>query len=238
MEGVQSETCRGTLMTSEMLFSAKDLHKSFHSGTGKIDILKGLEFNIDKGEMMAVVGASGSGKTTLLQILGTLDSPDSGKILFNGKNLTTMNEKSLSNFRNKSVGFIFQFHHLLPEFTALENVMMPGLIAGKSKKEMEGPATDLLKQVELDQRTDHRINELSGGEQQRTALARALIMKPSLLLADEPTGNLDDRSGNIVFELIQNLCKELQLATIMVTHNRELAGKMDISRTLKDGIFQ
>lgn len=222
----------------EPLFSAKDLYKSFHSGPEKIQILNGLEFSIEQGEMMAIVGASGSGKTTLLQILGTLDSPDSGAIFFKGKNLTAMSDNALSGFRNKSVGFIFQFHHLLPEFTALENVMMPGLIAGKSKDEMEAPARELLQQVELNHRTSHRVNELSGGEQQRTALARALIMKPSLLLADEPTGNLDARSGNLVFELIRSLCKDLQLATIMVTHNRELAKKMDEIRTLKDGIFQ
>ena len=223
--------------TQETLFSAKNLYKSFHSGTEKIQVLNGLEFSINRGEMMAVVGASGSGKTTLLQILGTLDSPDSGEILFKGKNLTAMNDNDLSRFRNKSVGFIFQFHHLLPEFSALENVMMPGLIAGKSKDEMEEPAKELLKQVELDHRTSHRVNELSGGEQQRTALARALIMEPSLLLADEPTGNLDNRSGSIVFALIKSLCKERDLATIMVTHNKELAGQMDVSRTLKNGIF-
>jgi lipoprotein-releasing system ATP-binding protein len=221
----------------DALLTAKNVYKSFHSGTEKIQVLNGLEFSIDKGEMMAIVGASGSGKTTLLQILGTLDSPDSGELLFKGKDLTAMNDNALSSFRNKSVGFIFQFHHLLPEFTALENVMMPGLIAGNSKDTMEAPARELLQQVELDHRTGHRVNELSGGEQQRTALARALIMKPSLLLADEPTGNLDDRSGSIVFDLIKSLCKERELATVMVTHNRELAGQMDVTQTLKDGIF-
>ncbi len=187
--------------------------------------------------MTAVVGASGSGKTTLLQILGTLDSPDNGKLLFKGDELTSKNEAYLSQFRNTSLGFIFQFHHLLPEFSAIENVMMPGLIAGKKKHEMEEPARKLLEQVELGHRTEHRVNELSGGEQQRTALARALVMKPSLLLADEPTGNLDARSGNLVFDLIKSLCRDLQLATIMVTHNRDLAKKMDVSCTLRDGVF-
>jgi lipoprotein-releasing system ATP-binding protein len=225
------------MTNQETLLTAKNLCKSFHSGTEEIQVLNGLEFSLSQGEMMAIVGASGSGKTTLLQILGTLDTPDSGEILFKDKNLTGMNDNALSRFRNKSVGFIFQFHHLLPEFTALENVMMPGLIAGKSKDEMEKPAKELLKQVELDHRTSHRVNELSGGEQQRTALARALIMQPSLLLADEPTGNLDGRSGSIVFDLIKFLCKERQLAAIMVTHNNELAGQMDVSRTLKDGVF-
>ncbi len=224
-------------MSQEKFFSAQNLYKSFYSGTEKISVLQGLEFSISTGEMMAIVGASGSGKTTLLQILGTLDTPDSGKITFKGDNLTEMNDNELSSFRNKSVGFIFQFHHLLPEFSALENVMMPGLIAGKTKQEMEIPAKELLQQVELGQRIDHRVNQLSGGEQQRTALARALIMKPSLLLADEPTGNLDGRSGSMVFALIKELCRNLQLATIMVTHNSELAAQMDVSRTLKDGVF-
>ncbi len=224
-------------VSEQPLFTARDLHKSYHSGTDTIHILKGLDFSINKGEMTAVVGASGSGKTTLLQILGTLDSPDSGDLLFQGESITSKNETYLSNFRNQSLGFIFQFHHLLPEFSAIENVMMPGLIAGKKKHEMEEPARQLLEQVELGHRTEHRVNELSGGEQQRTALARALIMKPSLLLADEPTGNLDARSGNLVFDLIKSLCRDLQLATIMVTHNRELAGKMDVSCTLQDGVF-
>jgi len=219
---------------TETLFKADNICKSFHSGTEKIEILKGLELSINGGEMMAIVGASGSGKTTLLQILGTLDSPDSGTIMFKGKDITAMSDKALSKFRNQSVGFIFQFHHLLPEFTALENVMMPGLIAGKTKNEMKGPAKQLLEQVELDHRANHRVNELSGGEQQRTALARALVMKPSLLLADEPTGNLDTRSGGLVFDLIQSLCRDLQLASIMVTHNQELARQMDSTFVLKD----
>ena len=216
------------------LFSAENLSKSYHSGTEKIQVLKGLDFSIEKGEMMAIVGASGSGKTTLLQILGTLDTPDSGEIFFQGSNLSTQTEGELSRFRNQSVGFIFQFHHLLPEFSTLENVMMPGLIAGKTKEEMDQPARQLLQQVELEQRVNHRVNELSGGEQQRTALARALIMKPSLLLADEPTGNLDTRAGNLVFDLIKSLCRDLELATIMVTHNKNLARQMDSIFILED----
>ncbi len=220
------------------LFRAENLFKSYHSGTEEIHVLKGVNLAINKGEMMAIIGASGSGKTTLLQILGTLDNPDSGELFFEGKGLSKKSERDLSRFRNRSVGFIFQFHHLLPEFTALENVMLPGLIAGRKKDEMEEPARRLLSQVELDHRTSHRVNELSGGELQRTALARALVMNPALLLADEPTGNLDSRSGNLVFELIHSLCKELSLASIMVTHNTELAGKMDSSSILQDGILQ
>ncbi len=224
--------------STKMLFRAENLCKSFNSGTEKIQILSKVNLSIRQGEMMAIVGASGSGKTTLLQILGTLDTPDSGKLLFNDEDLSAKNEKQLSGFRNKSVGFIFQFHHLLPEFTALENVMMPGLIAGKSKEEMAPAAITLLKQVELGHRHEHRVNELSGGEQQRTALARALIMQPALLLADEPTGNLDTRSGNLVFDLIKDLCKDLSLAAIMVTHNQDLARQMDISCLLENGMLQ
>ena len=219
------------------LFSAENLCKSYHSGIEKIQVLNGLNFSIDKGEMMAIVGSSGSGKTTLLKILGTLDTPDSGELFFQGKNITAKTENELSRFRNQSVGFIFQFHHLLPEFSALENVMMPGLIAGKNKDEMEEPARQLLQQVELEHRTGHRVNELSGGEQQRTALARALIMQPSLLLADEPTGNLDARSGDLVFDLIKSLCRDLELATIMVTHNKRLARQMDSTFILEKTIL-
>ncbi|MBL4903671.1 MAG: ABC transporter ATP-binding protein [Desulfocapsa sp.] len=219
------------------LFTARNLCKSFHSGTTTIQILNELDFSIDKGEMVAVVGASGSGKTTLLQILGTLDTPDTGELLFEGDTLTSKNDGELSKFRNKSLGFIFQFHHLLPEFSAIENVMMPGLIAGKKKDEMEEPARKLLEQVELSHRTEHRVNELSGGEQQRTALARALVMKPALLLADEPTGNLDVKSGNIVFELIKSLCRDLGLAAIMVTHNQELARQMDSIFILENAVL-
>lgn len=223
---------------SKELFRAENLCKHFSSGTEKIQVLNDVNLSIRQGEMMAIVGASGSGKTTLLQILGTLDTADSGKLLFQDEDLGAKNENQLSRFRNKSVGFIFQFHHLLPEFTALENVMMPGLIAGKKKEEMAPIATRLLKQVELDHRLEHRVNELSGGEQQRTALARALIMKPALLLADEPTGNLDVRAGNLVFDLIRDLCKDLSLATIMVTHNRDLAKQMDVSCLLQNGRLQ
>ena len=219
------------------LFTACNLCKSYQSGTKKIHILNGLDFSINKGEMMAVVGASGSGKTTLLQILGTLDTPDSGELLFEGESLTAKSDGELAGFRNQSIGFIFQFHHLLPDFSAIENVMMPGLIEGKKKSEMEGPAKKLLKQVELDHRTEHRVHELSGGEQQRTALARALIMKPSLLLADEPTGNLDARAGNLVFDLIKSLCRDLELAAIMVTHNKELAQQMDSTFVLENTIL-
>ncbi len=216
-------------------FQAEDIAKTYHSGTDTLTVLKGINLTVETGEMTAIMGESGSGKTTLLQILGTLDSPTNGQLYINDEPLLKKNAAELARFRNKSIGFIFQFHHLLPDFTALENVMMPALIAGKSRKEMVLPATVLLEQVELSHRTTHKINQLSGGEQQRAALARALIMNPSLLLADEPTGNLDSRTGNVIFELLRNLCRNRSLSIIMVTHNKTLAGQMDRCLNLKDG---
>ncbi|MEE4240316.1 MAG: ABC transporter ATP-binding protein [Desulfopila sp.] len=220
-----------------ILFEAKEVGKTYDDGTKKIDVLKGVNITISPGEMTAIMGASGSGKTTLLQVCGTLSQPSSGDILFEESSLLSKSATELAEFRNSKLGFIFQFHHLLPEFTALENVMMPALIAGYRKKQIHDKALGLLKQVELDHRIHHRINTLSGGEQQRTALARSLIMQPKLLLADEPTGNLDSRSGEIVFNLLQGLCRERSLAVIMVTHNTALAAKMDSVHTLKDGVL-
>ncbi len=220
---------------SKPLLQALDIHKTYTSGLREIDILKGIDLEVRAGEMTAVVGASGSGKTTLLQILGTLAAPTSGQLLFRSGRLDQKNDRELAEFRNRSLGFIFQFHHLLPEFSALENVMMPALIAGKSKAEIEEPAKRLLAAVELDHRWEHRVHELSGGEQQRTALARSLIMEPELLLADEPTGNLDSRAGELVFNLLKALSSERSLAVLMVTHNRLLADQMDRCLTLIDG---
>jgi lipoprotein-releasing system ATP-binding protein len=219
------------------LFQAKNLKKTFDDGTKIIEVLKGIDLSISSGEMTAIIGASGSGKTTLLQVCGTLSSPGSGELFFEDKSLMKLNSNELAAFRNRELGFIFQFHHLLPEFTTLENVMMPARIAGVKAKNIHDKAVQLLEQVELDHRLNHKINNLSGGEQQRTALARALIMQPKLLLADEPTGNLDSRSGEIVFNLLHNLCRERSLALIMVTHNMELAGRMDSVHTLKDGVL-
>ncbi len=219
------------------LFQATGISKTFPVGAERLTVLSDINLAIEPGEMTAIVGASGSGKSTLLKILGTLESPTTGELFFQGESLIKQNDRELAGFRNRSLGFIFQFHHLMPEFTALENVMMPALIAGRSKKDMEQSASKLLARVELDHRTNHRVAELSGGEQQRTALARALIMEPALLLADEPTGNLDSRAGNLVFDLLHQLCRERKLATIMVTHNMELAGRMDHCCTLKDGVL-
>ena len=217
------------------LFQAEGIRKEYLSGEEKLTVLDQVDITIEAGEMAAIVGASGSGKTTLLQILGTLASPSSGTLLYKGQPLLGKSDRQLAAFRNRSLGFIFQFHHLLPEFSALENVMMPALIAGKKKKDVVEPAKNLLDKVELGHRLHHRVAELSGGEQQRTALARALIMGPALLLADEPTGNLDSRAGMLVFNLLEQLCREHGLAVVMVTHNLELAGRMDVSYTLQDG---
>ena len=224
-------------MSEPAILAARDLHKAFASPAGPIRVLRGVNLEVGRGEMTAVVGASGSGKTTLLQVLGTLDAPDRGELFFAGRRLTGLAESELADHRNANIGFIFQFHHLLPEFTALENVMMPGLIAGRSRKEMRSRALDLLAQVGLSHRGEHRSGELSGGEQQRVALARALIMEPALLLADEPTGNLDSASGGRVFDLLRELSRTRSLAVVMVTHNMELASAMDRVLTLSDGLL-
>lgn len=216
-------------------YRAENLTKTYSSGSEQLTVLNNISLSLSKGSMTAIVGASGSGKTTLLQILGTLDKPTKGLLYFKDQKLTGKSDKQLAEFRNKSLGFIFQFHHLLPEFTTFENVMIPARIGNCNNKDTEKKAKELLERVELGHRLDHKVNNLSGGEQQRTALARALILEPSLLLADEPTGNLDSRSGDIVFSLLQELSKEHQLSTVMVTHNKVLAAKMDKILTLQDG---
>ena len=222
---------------SPPLLQATDLRKTYSNGLREVEVLKGIDLEVEPGEMTAIIGASGSGKTTLLQILGTLAPITGGQLLFKDSRLDQKKDKELAAFRNKSLGFIFQFHHLLPEFSALENVMMPALISGRSRQEAEVPARQLLTAVELDHREQHRVHELSGGEQQRTALARSLIMEPELLLADEPTGNLDSRAGGMVFKLLQSICRDRSLAVLMVTHNRLLADQMDRCLTLSDGIL-
>lgn len=220
---------------SQPLMQAVDIRKTYANGIQDVEVLKGIDLEITAGEMSAVVGASGSGKTTLLQILGTLAIPNSGELFYERERLDNLKDNELASFRNRTIGFIFQFHHLLPEFTALENVMMPALISGQNHHQAEEPARALLAAVELDNRLQHRVSELSGGEQQRTALARALIMQPRLLLADEPTGNLDSRAGGLVFNLLETICRERSLAVMMVTHNMHLAERMDRVLTLQDG---
>ncbi|MFU8819768.1 MAG: ABC transporter ATP-binding protein [Desulfurivibrio sp.] len=203
-----------------------------------LTVLRGADLRIAAGETIAVVGSSGSGKTTLLHILGTLDRPSQGRVLYNGRDVFAQSSDQLAAFRNRTIGFVFQFHHLLPEFSALENVMLPGLIAGLPPRTARQRAEALLQQVRLDARTTHRVGELSGGEQQRVAIARALIMQPRLLLADEPTGNLDPKTGEAVFELIRELNRELGLALVMVTHNYRLAARLDRVLRLEAGQLQ
>ena len=222
-------------MSEPPLLRAEALCRSYQSGADTITVLREADLTVEPGEMVAIVGASGSGKTTLLQILGTLDAPDSGALFFRERELTGLAETALAGHRNAHIGFIFQFHHLLPEFSALENVCMPGMIGGRPTRAMHAAAEQLLTRVGLGERLYHRSGELSGGEQQRVALARALVMNPALLLADEPTGNLDASSGRMVFTLLRELSRDLGLAVVMVTHNLELAGAMDRCLTLADG---
>ena len=223
-------------MNTETLVQVRGLQKCFaSSGMARIEILQGIELDLRPAESLAIVGASGIGKSTLLHILGTLDRPDSGSIRFRGVDVFAMNADRLAGFRNRSIGFVFQFHHLLPEFTTLENVMMPALIGGLMSTEARRRARDLLTRVDLAQRLSHRVTQLSGGEQQRVALARALVTKPQLLLADEPTGNLDKHNGAKIHRLLMALNRELGMTLVVVTHNPELADLMDRRVTIVDG---
>jgi lipoprotein-releasing system ATP-binding protein len=213
------------------MISAKDIYKKY----GTLEVLKGVSIEVKKGEIVSIVGASGAGKTTLLQILGTLDSSDKGEVKINDTNLSLLNEKKLAEFRNKQIGFVFQFHHLLPEFTALENVCLPAFIAGKSKVEAEAKAKELLAFLGLTDRADHKPSELSGGEQQRVAVARALINSPAVILADEPSGNLDSATAKDLHNLFFTLREKFQHTFIIVTHNEDLANMADRKLTMKDG---
>src|SRR5262245_11824725 len=217
--------------------SVRGLTKVFdHSGT-RIEVLRGLNFDLRPGEMASVVGASGVGKSTLLHVLGTLDSATSGKITFDGIDVTAMNAARLAAFRNNEIGFVFQFHHLLPEFTALENAMMPGLILRLPRVEASERAATMLRRLGLGARLSHRPGELSGGEQQRVALARALLLRPRLLLADEPTGNLDTKTGREMHELFFELNRELEMTILIVTHNDELAARTPRKLRMADGVI-
>ena len=204
---------------------------------GDLQVLKGVDIEIKQGEIVSIVGSSGAGKTTFLQILGTLDLPDEGHIFFNSEDVSQLNKKQLALFRNKNVGFIFQFHHLLPEFTALENVCLPGFIANKNKKETQEKALKLLNRLGLGNRANHKPNQLSGGEQQRVSVARALINDPKLILADEPSGNLDSQNAKELHQLFFDLRNEFNQTFVIVTHNEELAEMADRKLTMKDGII-
>jgi len=215
---------------------AQNIHKYYDT----LHVLKGVNLHIKKGEIISIVGASGAGKTTLLQIVGTLDAPTKSKdavLEINGENVLTMNDKNISKFRNSHLGFIFQFHQLLPEFTALENVCIPAFIAGKEKKETEIEANRLLSYLGLEERIHHKPNELSGGEQQRVAVARALINKPAVIFADEPSGNLDTASAENLHKLFFKLREELGQTFVIVTHNEDLANMADKKLIMKDGLI-
>jgi lipoprotein-releasing system ATP-binding protein len=216
------------------MIRTENIHKSF----GKLEVLKGIDLAITSGEIVTIVGASGAGKSTLLHILGTLDLPDSGKVIYNDIPVTGWQDDKLSSFRNLNIGFIFQFHHLLPEFTALENVCIPAFIAGKSRKSAESRAMELLGFLSLSERVNHKPSELSGGEQQRVAVARALMNQPKVILADEPSGNLDSMASLELHRLFLDLREQFGQTFVIVTHNQELAAMSDRILTIKDGIIQ
>lgn len=213
------------------MLSAKNIEKYY----GKLHVLKGVDIEISKGEIVSIVGSSGAGKSTLLHILGTLDKPEKGTVFLNNERVDTLKGNNLARFRNNNIGFIFQFHHLLPEFTALENVCIPGWIAGKKKKEVLERAKELLQSLGLGERLDNKPHQLSGGEQQRVAVARALINNPAIVMADEPTGNLDSTNGRELHKLFIQLRDKYQQTFLIVTHNEELAAMSDRIVHMKDG---
>lgn len=213
------------------MIKAQDIHKSF----GTLEVLKSVSLDVKLAEVVSIVGPSGAGKTTLLQILGTLSKMDSGSLIIDGEQVGALKDEELSDFRNRKIGFVFQFHNLLPEFTALENVMIPALIAGRDKREVEQEAKNLLVMMNLKERTTHKPAALSGGEQQRVAIARALINRPALLLADEPSGNLDSKNRDEIHSLFFRLREELEQTTIIVTHDENLAKMADRTIGMKDG---
>jgi len=222
---------------SNLVIECKQLGKSYQDGKNQVEVLKGVNLSVTQGEMLAIVGSSGSGKSTLLHILGTLDKASSGSVKIKGEEVVALSRNNQAEFRNQYLGFIYQFHHLLMEFTALENVAMPLLIKGVNKQQAKVTATDMLDKVGLAHRADHKPSELSGGERQRVAIARALVTKPALVLADEPTGNLDKHNAMKIYELLSQLNKELQTSFVVVTHDLDLAAKLGRSVQLDDGVL-
>ena len=223
---------------SEPLLHAERVRKSFRTGDGVIEVLRDIDLEVRAGERLAVVGASGVGKSTLLHILGTLDHPTEGRILFRGEDLFERDRRQLARFRNQSLGFIFQFHHLLPEFNSLENVMMPGLVGGRAPAEMRTRAAKLLEEVGLEHRVTHPVTKLSGGERQRVAVARALVLEPTLVLADEPTGNLDPKTGDQVLDLLLEMNRSHGTALVVVTHSPVIAARLGRRVELVDGYLE
>lgn len=222
-------------MTEKIILEAIDIKKSFPiSKDYRLEVLKGINLKIYEREIAVIVGKSGAGKSTLLHIMGALDIPDSGKLIFNGNNLFEMTPKQLAKFRNEVIGFVFQFHHLLPEFTVLENVLIPNMISGKKDKEY---ALQLLREVGIEERANHKPSEISGGEAQRVAIARALINSPKIILADEPTGNLDTENANAIMELIFKLREKFNYTFVIVTHNEDFAKNCDRIIKISDGII-
>jgi len=225
----------GHVAAGRRFVEVQDIHKGFQDSGMPIEILKNVNLTLDQGETLAIVGASGIGKSTFLHILGTLDRPDQGKLLYQGEDVLTFDSSRLARFRNRFIGFMFQFHHLLPEFSALENAGMPAMINGYTRQQAKKAAEAILVRVGLQDRLRHRVSKLSGGEQQRVALARALVMRPKILLADEPTGNLDTQNSDQVHELLMELNQEFSMTMVVVTHNMQLAAFMSRSVTIVDG---
>lgn len=225
------------VMSDQVPLELESVERSFQQGTGRLDVLRGVSLSLKAGEITALVGPSGTGKSTLLHIAGLLEQPTSGKVILDGQDCTAMDDSARTVIRQTGVGFVYQFHHLLPEFSAAENVMLPQMIAGMGKSESRIRAELLLEEVGLAERLSHRPSELSGGEQQRVAIVRALANKPRVLLADEPTGNLDEGTASIVFDVMLNVVRQSNVSALIATHNMELAERMDRVVSLRDGLL-
>lgn len=222
-------------MNETSVLRCNNLHKSYTQGGLNVNVLKGVDLTLGRGESMAIIGASGSGKSTFLHLLGGLDTPDMGEVLICGKQVQNLSEKSKGDLRNSSLGFVYQFHHLLSEFTALENVAMPLLMSNISTREAESRSREILQKIGLGDRLEHKPGEMSGGERQRAAIARALVTNPKCILADEPTGNLDEKTASQVFDVMMDLNRALGISLIMVTHNLALAGRFPVIKNLHEG---